>query len=82
MKIMKKESSIRKIDDVGRIVIPRDLRRTLEIQEWDELRLYRDGKRIVIEKNTPVCCFCNSEKDLTSFKEKMICGKCLAELKQ
>ena len=77
---MKKDYSIRTIDNVGRIVIPMDFRKSLDIHEWDELRLFRDHERIVIEKNKPSCSFCQSGKDLVPFKEKFICKKCLEEL--
>ena len=79
---MKKDYSIRTIDSVGRIVIPMDLRKMLDIQEWDELRIYRDHDRIVVEKNKPSCVFCRSGKDLVPFKEKHICKKCLEEVNQ
>ncbi|MBP5288586.1 MAG: AbrB/MazE/SpoVT family DNA-binding domain-containing protein [Clostridia bacterium] len=78
---MKKDYSIRTIDSVGRIVIPMDLRKMLDIQEWDELRIFRDHDRIIVEKNNPTCAFCHSAKDLISFKEKYICKKCLDEAK-
>ena len=78
---MKKDYSIRTIDGVGRIVIPMDLRKSLDIHEWDELRIYRDHDRIAVEKNKPGCVFCRSSKDLVLFKEKYICKKCLDEMK-
>ena len=78
---MKKDYSIRTIDSVGRIVIPMDLRKALDIHEWDELRIFRDHDRIVVEKNNPACTFCRSSKDLIPFKDKFICRKCLGEVK-
>lgn len=77
---MKKEYSIRTIDSVGRIVIPMDLRKALEIKEWDELRIFRDHDRIVMEKNKPVCIFCGSGKDLVTFKDRNVCQKCKREI--
>ncbi len=74
---MKKDYSIRTIDSVGRIVIPMDLRKALDIHEWDELRIYRDHDHIIVEKNNPVCIFCGSGKDLIFYKEKYVCKKCL-----
>jgi len=77
---MKKEFSIRKIDNLGRIVIPMDFRRSLDIQEWDELRLSLEGSRIVVEKNSPRCIFCHRTEHLVHFQGKFICPDCLKEL--
>lgn len=78
---MKSDYSLRTIDNVGRIVIPMDLRRTLDIQDFTELRLYREGNRIIMEKNRPQCSLCRSEENLVPFHKKYICEKCLTELR-
>lgn len=77
---MKKTRSIRRIDNLGRIVIPMDMRRALEIAEWDELSISLSGNKVVIEKEKPACTFCGSVSSLTEMKEKFICKKCLQEL--
>lgn len=77
---MKKTFSIRKIDNLGRIVIPRDFRKALEISDWDELHLSLEGSTVVIKKATDQCTFCGSEENLISFKDKFICKSCLSSL--
>lgn len=77
---MKKNFSVRKIDNLGRIVIPMDFRRALEIEEWDELRISLEESRIVVEKAIPRCTFCENTQDLTEFHGKFICPNCLKSL--
>ncbi|MBE6712926.1 MAG: AbrB/MazE/SpoVT family DNA-binding domain-containing protein [Ruminococcaceae bacterium] len=79
---MKKLYSIRKIDNLGRIVIPMDLRKALEIHEWDDLRIALEGNAVTIRKEHDSCTFCGSEKNLTSFENKSVCKSCLAKLKE
>lgn len=79
---MKRTYSIRKIDNLGRIVIPMDIRKALEIKEWDELRISLDENTIRIQKAVPVCTFCGSEEDLAPFEDKHVCVACLAKLRQ
>lgn len=78
---MKKAYSIRKIDNLGRIVIPMDIRKSLEIHDWDELRIRLDDDKILITKAKDSCTFCSAEEDLTPYRGKFICQKCLSELK-
>ena len=77
---MKKEMRIRKIDNLGRIVIPMDIRKTLEIRDWDELAITLEGKNIVIKKANDSCTFCGKEKNLIPFENKFICSSCLEAL--
>lgn len=77
---MKKEVRIRKIDNLGRIVIPMDIRKTLEISEWDELAISCEGKNIVIKKAKDACTFCGKEKNLIPYENKFICTSCLETL--
>lgn len=77
---MKKTFSVRKIDNLGRIVIPRDFRKALDIKDWDELHLSLEGATVVIKKATDQCTFCGSEENLLSYKDKFICQECKAKL--
>ena len=77
---MKKAFSIRKIDNLGRIVIPRDFRKALDISDWDELFLSLEGATVVIKKATDQCTFCGSEENLISYHDKFICQECLSKL--
>ena len=79
---MKKTFSIRKIDNLGRIVIPMDFRKALEICEWDDLRISLEGNAVTIRKDHDTCTFCGSKKKLTAFGDKFICEACLAKLKE
>lgn len=78
---MKSTGIVRKVDELGRIVLPIELRRTLDIAEKDSIEIYVDDDRIILRKYEPTCVFCGSSKDVISFKGKNICPNCLNELK-
>jgi len=78
---MKSTGIVRKVDELGRIVLPIELRRTLDIGEKDALEIYVDGTSIVLKKFKPTCVFCDSAKDIQVFKGKNICPKCLKEIR-
>lgn len=71
----------RKIDDLGRVVIPATLRKTLGITEGDELEFALDGEQLVLTKPSARCVFCNSDELLTSFRDKDVCWSCAAALR-
>lgn len=77
---MKATGIVRKVDELGRIVLPIELRRTLDIAEKDPLEIYVDGDSIVLKKYQSSCVFCDSTSDVKVFKGKNICSKCLKEL--
>lgn len=79
---MKSTGIVRKVDELGRIVLPIELRRTLEIDEKDSLEIYVDGNSVILRKYQPSCVFCGEADDVTVFKGKNICQKCLKELTQ
>lgn len=78
---MKSTGIVRKVDELGRIVLPIELRRTLDIAEKDALEIYVEGSAIVLKKYRPTCVFCDSAKEVSVFKGKNICPKCLRELR-
>lgn len=78
---MKSTGIVRKVDELGRIVLPIELRRTLGIAEKDSLEISIDGASIVLRKYQPACVFCDDTKDVVVFHGKNICSKCLKELK-
>lgn len=78
---MKSTGIVRKVDELGRIVLPIELRRTLDISERDALEIYVDGSAIVLKKYQPACIFCDDARDVTVYKGKNICAKCLKELR-
>ncbi len=77
---MKPIGSIRHIDGLGRIVIPMDIRRRLDIEEGDCLEMYLDENTIVIKKYNPSCIFCGSSKDIVNYKGKNICPNCIKDM--
>ena len=78
---MKATGIVRKVDELGRIVLPIEMRRTLDIAERDALEIYEEGSSVILKKYKPSCIFCDASKDITEFKGKNICPKCLKELK-
>lgn len=77
---MKATGIVRKIDDLGRIVLPIELRRTLGIADKDALEIYVDESNIILKKYVPACIFCGSADDVKIFKEKNVCSHCRAEM--
>lgn len=78
---MKSTGIVRKVDELGRIVLPIELRRTLDIAEKDCLEIYMDGSSIVLKKYQPSCIFCDEARDVISFHGKNICSKCISTLR-
>ncbi|MEE0096848.1 MAG: AbrB/MazE/SpoVT family DNA-binding domain-containing protein [Oscillospiraceae bacterium] len=79
---MKSTGIVRKVDELGRIVLPIELRRTLEIAERDSLEIYVEGSTIILKKYEPACIFCGDAKDVVNYKGRNICKKCLDEMKK
>ncbi len=77
---MKSTGIIRKVDDLGRIVLPIELRRMLDIAERDELEIFMENDRIVLQKYEPACIFCGSAQGLVNFRGKNICQDCIQKL--
>ena len=77
---MKSTGIIRKVDELGRIVLPIELRRTLDIAERDELEIYMENDRIVLQKFEPSCVFCASSYGLVSYNGKNVCHECAQNL--
>lgn len=77
---MKSTGIVRKVDELGRIVLPIELRRTLDIDVKDALEIYVDGSQIVLKKYEPACIFCGNAKDILNFKGKNICADCMNEM--
>ena len=78
---MKSTGITRKIDDLGRLVLPVEIRRDLGIKEKDSLEIFIDEDRIVLQKYQPACSFCNNMDDIVLFEGKRICRNCIHKLK-
>ena len=79
---MKSTGIVRKVDELGRVVLPIELRRSLNIEEKDALEIYVDGNTVILKKYDPDCIFCGNARDVVNYKGKNICPECLAELKR
>ncbi len=77
---MKSTGIVRKVDELGRIVLPIELRRTLGIDEKDSLEIYVDGSSVILRKYEPSCVFCGDAGEVLSYKGKNICRSCLEEM--
>lgn len=77
---MKSTGIVRKLDELGRVVIPKEIRNKLDIEEKDPIEIYLDGTSIVLKKFETGCIFCNNPKELISYKDKLICKKCLSKI--
>ena len=78
---MKSTGIVRKVDELGRIVLPIEMRRTLDIAEKDALEIYVEGDNIILRKYQPACIFCDNVKNVISFEGKNICPDCLDKLR-
>lgn len=79
---MKSTGIIRKVDDLGRIVLPIELRRTLDIAERDEIEIYMEDGRIILQKYEPACIFCTSSRELITYRGKNICNECVKKMNE
>jgi transcriptional pleiotropic regulator of transition state genes len=77
---MKATGIVRKVDELGRVVLPIELRRTLGIEEKDALEIYVDGERIMLKKYQPACIFNGTMDELIHFRGKMVSKAAIAEL--
>ena len=73
----------RKVDDLGRIVIPMELRRSMGIKVRDPLPIFVEGDRIVLAKPSESCAICGATGgDQVAFKGRQVCSSCIKELKK
>lgn len=77
---MKTTGIIRKVDDLGRIVLPIELRRTLDIAERDELEICMENDQIILRKYEPACIFCSSDRRLILYSGKNVCRECVRKM--
>ena len=79
---MKSTGIVRKVDELGRIVLPIELRRTLGIEEKDRIEIFVDGESIILRKYQPACIFCDNPKDIINYKGKNICPDCIRAMNE
>lgn len=78
---IKSTGIVRRVDDLGRVVIPIELRRTLRIQEKDPMEIFVDGDKIILKKYDPACIFCGRVENVQVFRDKNVCHPCLNEMR-
>ena len=72
---------VRKVDELGRIVLPIEIRKVLDIKQKDAVEIFTDGDKIVLQKYQPACIFCNNTEDVVYFNGKRVCSECINSLK-
>ena len=77
---MKSTGIVRKVDELGRIVLPIELRNALNIAQKDPLEIFVEGSSIILKKHEDNCVFCGNTKQLVDYKDKLICNKCLENI--
>ena len=79
---MKSTGIIRRVDELGRVVIRIEIRNKFQIAEKDPIEIYVEGSSIILKKFEPNCIFCGSTKDLVEYKDRLVCSKCAENLNQ
>lgn len=77
---MKATGIVRKVDELGRVVLPMELRRTLDIGMKGALEIFVDGDQIILKKYEPTCVFCGNAKNVVHFHDKNVCRACMKEI--
>lgn len=77
---MKATGIVRRVDELGRVVIPIELRNKFDINVKDPIEIFVDGNSIVLKKYEPNCIFCGSAKDLINYNDKLVCKKCAEKI--
>ena len=78
---MKSTGIVRKVDELGRIVLPIELRRSLDIAEKDALEIYVEGDNIILHKDRNACVFCDGTRGLQQFMGRFVCADCVKKLR-
>jgi transcriptional pleiotropic regulator of transition state genes len=79
--ILKSTGIVRKIDELGRIVLPIEIRNTMDLKNKDGVEIFVDEDKIILKKYEPACIFCGNADNLTYIKGKLICQNCIENLK-
>ena len=78
---MKETGIVRNIDELGRLVVPKEMRKKLGIANTDPVEFFVEEDKIILKKYLPVCHFCGASEGIKEFKGKNICRECIAEIK-
>ena len=77
---MKSIGIVRKIDELGRIVLPIELRNKMDMNTKDSVEIFVDNDKIILKKYQPCCVFCSNADNVTMFKGKLVCRDCIEEM--
>lgn len=77
---MKATGMVKQIDEMGRIVIPREIKRSMGIQDRDHLEIFVEDNKIILKKYQPGCIFCGNTEQIVTFKGKLVCLDCKKEM--
>lgn len=77
---MKSTGIVRRVDELGRVVVPKEIRNQFNISERDPIEIFIDGNSIVLRKFEPNCIFCGSSKKLITYNDKQVCDNCFNKL--
>ena len=78
--MMKPAGVVRKVDQLGRIVLPKSLRKRYLMNEGDPVEIFVQGDQIILERYRPKCVFCGTMTEVKEFKERYVCSECMAEM--
>ncbi|MBR1423022.1 MAG: AbrB/MazE/SpoVT family DNA-binding domain-containing protein [Ruminococcus sp.] len=78
---MKSTGIVRKVDELGRIVLPIELRRTYDLAVRDAVEIYTEDDKIILKKYQRTCIFCGNSDQVVDYKGKSVCSDCMADLK-
>jgi len=78
---MKSTGIVRKVDELGRVVIPIELRRTMDINEKDALEIFTEGNAIILQKYHPACIFCGEAKNVKTLEGQRVCLTCIEKIR-
>lgn len=78
---MKSTGIVRNIDELGRLVIPKEMRKKMGIGEASPVEIFVENDRIIVTKYQDSCIFCGGSSELSDFKQKRVCKKCIQEIK-
>ncbi|MGU3472351.1 AbrB/MazE/SpoVT family DNA-binding domain-containing protein [Paenibacillus sp. D51F] len=77
---MKPAGVVRKVDQLGRIVLPKSLRKRYQMNEGDPVEILVQGDQIILERYRPRCVFCGSMEQVADFKERYLCSECMSQM--
>ena len=78
---MKATGIVRKADELGRVVIPKELRKTMNIDIGASLGIFQENDMIIFKKYSPGCCLCDNVDHVFMFRKKLLCNKCVEQIK-